>query len=217
VSLVTKFDHRNLTGVDDLLARPVVGLSLRHVSTAGVLGFPNPVNEKAARAVAGGVALLAVITLLTGWEPLLVLLALGFLARFLTGPRLSILGQLVTRFIAPRLGDPIWVPGPPKRFAQAIGLALTTAAAVVGLGFDAPMLAAIMIAMVLVAALMESVIGFCVGCWLFGQLMRLGVIPRSTCEACNDVLARYGLEPKEVGPLTVPTTAWTPRSTSQAD
>ena len=53
--------------------------------------------------------------------------------------------------------------------------------------------------------------------WLFGQLMRLGVIPRSTCEACNDVLARYGLEPKEVGPLTVPTTAWTPRSTSQAD
>jgi hypothetical protein len=35
--------------------------------TAGVLGFPNPVNEKAARAVAGGVALLAVITLLTGW------------------------------------------------------------------------------------------------------------------------------------------------------
>jgi hypothetical protein len=196
---------------------PLDGPSLRPVSTTGVLGFPNPVNEKAARAVAGGVALLAVITLLTGWEPLLVVLALGFLARFLTGPKLSILGQLATRVIAPRLGDPIWVPGPPKRFAQAIGLVLTTAAAIAGLGFHAPMLAAVLIALVLVAALMESVIGFCVGCWLFGHLMRLGVIPKSTCEACNDVQARYGLESKEVGPLTAPTTAWTSRSTSGAE
>lgn len=193
---------------------PPAGPSLRPVSTTGVLGFPNPVNEKAARAVAGGVALLAVITLLTGWEPLLVVLALGFLARFLTGPKLSILGQLATRVIAPRLGDPIWVPGPPKRFAQAIGLVLTTAAAIAGLGFHEPMLAAVLIALVLVAALMESVIGFCVGCWLFGHLMRLGVIPKSTCEACNDVLTRYGLDTEEVGPLTAPTTAWTSRSTS---
>jgi len=144
-------------------------------------------------------------------------LALGFLARFLTGPKLSILGQLATRVIAPRLGDPIWVPGPPKRFAQAIGLVLTTAAAIAGLGFHEPMLAAVLIALVLVAALMESVIGFCVGCWLFGHLMRLGVIPKSTCEACNDVLTRYGLDTEEVGPLTAPTTAWTSRSTSGAE
>ena len=212
-----EIDHRNLTGVGLYWRGPVGGHSLRHVSAAGLLGFPNPVNEKAARAVAGGVALLAVITLISGWEPLLVLLALGFLARFLTGPKLSVLGQLVTRVIAPRLGDPIWVPGPPKRFAQAIGLVLTTAAAIAGLGFDAPMFAAILIAMVLVAALMESVIGFCVGCWLFAQLMRLGVIPKSTCDACNDVQARYGREPKEVGPLTAPTAAWTSRSTSQTE
>ena len=193
------------------------GPSLRHVSRPRLLGFPNPVNEKAARAVAGGVALLAIVTLLTGWQPLLVVLALGFLARFLTGPKLSLLGQLATRVIAPRLGDPIWVPGPPKRFAQAIGLTLTAAAAIAGLGFGAPMLAAVLIALVLVAALMESVIGFCVGCWLFGHLMRVGVIPATTCEACSDVQARYGKEPKEVGPLKAPTTGWTARSTSQVD
>ena len=65
--------------------------------------------------------------------------------------------------------------------------------------------------------LMESVIGFCVGCWLFGRLMRVGVIPATTCEACSDVQARYGKEPKEVGPLKAPTTGWTARSTSQVD
>src|SRR6478609_7807632 len=112
-------DHRYLTGVSSLLAQARQGLSLSQVSTTGVLGFPNPVNEKAARAVAGGVALLSVIILLTGWDVLLVVVALGFLARVLTGPKLSILGQLATRAIAPRLGPPLWVPGPPKRFAQA--------------------------------------------------------------------------------------------------
>ncbi|WP_344805263.1 DUF4395 domain-containing protein [Microlunatus ginsengisoli] len=187
------------------------------MSTTGVLGFPNPVNEKAARAVAGGVALLCILTLLTGWEWLLVVIAAGFLARVLTGPRLSVLGQLATRVIAPRLGAPIWVPGPPKRFAQAIGLTLTGLAAIAGLGFGATMLASALITVVLVFALMESVIGFCAGCWLFAQLMRVGVIPASTCEACNDVQRRYGRQPVEVGPLQTPTTAWKAESTSQAE
>jgi hypothetical protein len=182
-----------------------------------VLGFPNPVNEKAARAVAAGVALLSVIILLTGWDVLLVVMALGFLARVLTGPKLSILGQVATRLVAPRLGEPVLVPGPPKRFAQAIGLALTTVAAIAGLGFGAPIFAAVLIAIVLVFALMESVIGFCAGCWLFAQLMRRGLIPEATCAACNDIQQRYGQEPKEVGPLTTPTTAWSAHSTSQAE
>jgi hypothetical protein len=52
---------------------------------------------------------------------------------------------------------------------------------------------------------------------MFGHLMRIGVIPKSTCEACNAVQAGYGLEPQEVGPLTAPTTAWTSRSTSSAE
>ena len=43
-----------------------------------VFSFPNPVNEKAARVVAGGVALLSATILLTGWQWLLVLVALGF-------------------------------------------------------------------------------------------------------------------------------------------
>jgi hypothetical protein len=159
---------------------------------AGLFTFPNPVNEKAARSVAGGVALLAILTLVTGWHWLLAILALGFLSRVLSGPKLSILGQIATRVIAPRLGPAKLVPGPPKRFAQAIGLTFATAAAIASLVFGSSALATGLVAVLLVFALLESVAGFCAGCWLFGVLMRVGVIPDKTCEACNNIWARYG-------------------------
>ena len=156
-----------------------------------VFTFPNPVNEKAARTVAGGVVVLAVLTLVTGWHWLIVLLAVGFLARVLAGPRFSALGQLATRVIAPRLGPEKLVPGPPKRFAQAIGLTLTTVAAVASLVFGATTLATVLVVVLLVFAFLESVVGFCAGCWMFGLLMKAGVIPEETCEACSNIWARY--------------------------
>ena len=155
-----------------------------------VIGFPNPVNEKAARTVAAGVALLASLTLITGWHGLIALLALGFLARVLTGPKLSVLGRLATRVIAPRLGPPRLVPGPPKRFAQAIGLTLTTVAAVSSLVFGAELLATVLMTVLLVFALLESVVGFCAGCWLFARLMAIGLIPQEVCEACANIWSR---------------------------
>src|SRR5215218_11481766 len=107
-----------------------------------MFSFPNPVNEKAARVVAAVVALTGVVILLTGWHWLLVPLAYGFWARVLTGPTLSPLGRLAMRGIAPRLGPPKYVPGPPKRFAQAMGAAFSTTAAVLALGFGADTAAA---------------------------------------------------------------------------
>lgn len=151
---------------------------------APLIGFPNPVNEKAARVVAGGVLVIGLVTLVTGWHWLLVLLALGFLARVLTGPKLSVLGQLATRVVAPRLGPEKLVPGPPKRFAQAIGLTVTTVTAVAALVFDAPAVATALLVILLIFAALESIVGFCFGCWVFARLMRLGVIPASVCEAC---------------------------------
>ncbi|MEO7069301.1 MAG: DUF4395 domain-containing protein [Nostocoides sp.] len=154
---------------------------------SSIIGFPNPVNEKVARTVAGGVAILAVVVLATGRHWLIALMALGFLARVLTGPRLSPLGQLATRVIAPRLGAPRLVPGPPKRFAQSVGLAFSGSAAVLSLGFGERALAVGLISVLLAFALLESVVGFCAGCWVFGHLIRLGVIPEETCQACNDI------------------------------
>ncbi|HEY4376879.1 MAG TPA: DUF4395 domain-containing protein [Acidimicrobiales bacterium] len=156
-----------------------------------LFSFPNPVNEKAARAVAGGVVLIAVVALATGWTWLSLPLALGFLARVLTGPTLSPLGQLATRVAAPRLGAPKPVPGPPKRFAQAIGFAFTGGAAAAYFGFGAIGLAQVLLAFIVVAATLESVFALCLGCQAFALLMRAGVIPPEVCEACNNLSLRH--------------------------
>ena len=164
------------------------GVTVRSMTAlSDVFSFPNPVNEKAARVVAGGVALLSATILLTGWQWLLVLVALGFLARVVSGPTLSVLGQIATRVVAPRLGPPKFVPGPPKRFAEGIGLIVSTAAAVASLGFGVTWLAAALVALLLVFATLESVVGFCTGCWLFSRLMQAGLIPEATCRACNNL------------------------------
>jgi hypothetical protein len=163
--------------------------------TDRVFSFPNPVNEKAARTVAGGVLLLSVITLVlsltagTGWLGLTFVLAIGFLARVLSGPTLSPLGQLATRVIAPRLGPAKLVAGPPKRFAQAIGLTVTGGAAV-ATAFGAYGLAQILIGLIIVAATLESVFAVCLGCHVFAGLMKLGLIPEETCAACANIALR---------------------------
>lgn len=113
-------------------------------------------------------------------------ISLGFIARVLTGPKLSPLGQLATKIVAPRLGAPKLVAGPPKRFAQGVGTAVTTAAvATLALGY--PGATQVLLGLMIVAAGLESIFAFCIGCKIFGGLMRLGVIPAATCEACNNV------------------------------
>lgn len=162
---------------------------------AALFGFPNPVNEKAARTVAAGVLTLSVLTLVLsvaagdGWLWLVAPLALGFLARVLTGPKLSPLGQLATRVVAPRLGEPKYVAGPPKRFAQGIGFAVTTTATVF-LAAGVPGVTQALLGVLVVAAGLEAVVGLCIGCKVFAGLIRLGVVPDSTCVACANISLR---------------------------
>lgn len=156
-----------------------------------LFSFPNPVNEVAARVVAAGVVLLSVTLLTTGWTWLLVPLALGFLARVLTGPTLSPLGRLATQVVAPALPVPAkFVPGPPKRFAQGIGATLSTAAVVLHFGFGATTAASVLVAMIAGAAFLEAAFAFCLGCHAFALLMRMGVVPAEVCEECNDIWSR---------------------------
>lgn len=159
---------------------------------ARIFTFPNPVNEKAARTVAAVVMALAVLTLATSWYWLLIPLAYGFLARVLTGPTLSPLGRVASGLIAPRLGPEKPVPGPPKRFAQGMGAVMTSTAAITALGFAAHGLADALLAMLIVAAGLESIAAFCVGCQIFGLLMRAGLVPRDVCAECADIWARTG-------------------------
>lgn len=160
------------------------------LATTKLFTFPNPVNEYAARSVAAMVVLLCAATLILRSEWLLWPLALGFVARVASGPRFSPFGQLATRVVAPRIGPARLVPGPPKRFAQAIGATLSVAA-LVAFYLGAPTVSWVAVGLITVAALLESVFGLCLGCVIFGRLQAIGVIPASVCEACNDVRLRY--------------------------
>jgi hypothetical protein len=42
----------------------------------------------------------------------------------------------------------------------------------------------------IVAAGLESILGYCVGCKIFGGLMSIGIIPEEVCAACADISLR---------------------------
>jgi len=154
-----------------------------------LFSFPNPVNDKAARVVAGVVLVTVIVTLATGFYWLLIPLAYGFWARVLTGPKLSPLGWVAMNVVAPRLGEKKPVPGPPKRFAQGMGTVMSTTALV--LAFAVSHTAAdVVLALFIPAAGLESIFGYCLGCKAFALLMRAGVIPQEICEECADISGR---------------------------
>ncbi len=155
-----------------------------------LFSFPNPVNEKAARVVAGTVLAIVIVTLATGLYWLLVPLAYGFWARVLTGPTLSPLGWVAQNVVAPRLGEKRPVPGPPKRFAQGMGAFMSTLALILAIPLGAHTAADVVLILFLPAAGLESIVGYCVGCNIFSLLMRTGVIPETVCLECADISAR---------------------------
>jgi len=136
--------------------------------------------------VAGLVVVTAVAAFTLRAEWLVWVLAAGFLLRVLAGPRFDPFGLVATRLVAPRLGPATLVAGPPKRFAQGLGLvfSVTTGTA---LALGATTVGWVVLGLLVVAATLESVFAICFGCIIFGGLQRLGVVPESVCEACADI------------------------------
>ena len=156
----------------------------------GLFTFPNPVDERAARTVALGVVLLTALTMATQWQILLIALVYGFTARVAAGPRFSPLGLLATRVVVPRLsGAPRLTPGPPKRFAQAIGLMFSSTALVLAVAGQGRA-AGVVLLLLLLAASLEAFLGICLGCRIFAVGMRVGLIPGRVCVACADLSRR---------------------------
>jgi hypothetical protein len=155
--------------------------------------FPNPVNEKAARVVAGTVLVTVLVTLATGFYWLLIPLTYGFWARVLTGPKLSPLGWLAMNVVAPRLGPKKYVPGPPKRFAQGMGAVMSTGALVLALPLGLHTAADAVLGAFVIAAGLESIFAYCLGCKVFAALMRVGLVPDSVCEECADISGRLAV------------------------
>jgi hypothetical protein len=156
---------------------------------ASLFAFPNPVNEYAARVTAALVVLLAVVTALAGSGWGLLAISIGFWLRLLFGPRISPLALLSVKVITPRLGKVKLVPGPPKRFAQGIGAAVSTSALLL-FAAGAAAAAWTLLGILVVAASLEAFAGFCLGCAIFGFLQRRGLVPEDVCEACNNISLR---------------------------
>jgi hypothetical protein len=154
----------------------------------GLFSFPNPVNETSARLVAGVVAVLAVfaIAFQQGW--ILPVLAYGFVARALTGPKLSPLALVATRVVTPRLDIPHrYSPGPAKRFAQSIGAVFTVTASLLWFSAGQHTAALVLAGIIALFASLEAGFGLCVGCKAFFLGMRLGLVPAQICEECRRV------------------------------
>ena len=152
---------------------------------SSTFSFPNPVNEYAVRTVAGVVASLAVLAIVLDARWLVVVIAAGFATRVSSGPRIDPLAWLTTKLIIPALGNPFRpAPGPSNRFAQSIGLLLSTISAILVLTGQ-PVVGFIVLGVLAFVAAIQSALGFCLGCYIFRYLMAWGMIPATVCEACE--------------------------------
>ncbi|MBM31529.1 MAG: hypothetical protein CL764_01595 [Chloroflexi bacterium] len=156
--------------------------------------FPNPVNEVSARLVALGVFFICIFSLilmlldLPNLYPIIILslLTYGFLARVSSGPKISPLALLVTKIIVPNINiKEKLVAGPPKRFAQLIGLIFSGLALILFI-FSLKEVSMILISILIIFTFLESFLGFCAGCKVFNILIKLGLIPQTICEACSN-------------------------------
>ena len=155
-----------------------------------MFSFPDPVNDNAARIVATWVVVLSLIIIFTKENLLVYILFYGFLARVLTEPSLSPIGYISMKFIAPKFGPPKHVPGIPKRFAQAIGLAFASSVLLLSLITSTSeweyytVSYNIILGTLTLFAAIEAFLGFCTGCWVFSLLIKTGITPKKICEKC---------------------------------
>ncbi|PRP83057.1 glutaredoxin/malate transporter fusion protein, partial [Planoprotostelium fungivorum] len=159
-----------------------------------LFSFPHPINEWDTRihglmsAMVGMVILIlaAVRPDVQAWY-LYAWLIYGFLSRFLFGPKFDPQAWLVVLVIVPLLDlKPIFVPGPPKRFAQFCGLMASVISFILYM-IPVRMAALWVLAMLVVLTIVQSIHGICVGCFMWHMMVVMGLLSeemeaRSTAE-----------------------------------
>ncbi len=121
-------------------------------------------------------AVLLAATVVAGSGPagrtLLAVAALLFLVGTVRGPQRSVQGWVFRRWVRPLLAPPLGLEDPaPPRFAQAVGLTVTTSGLVASLVAPGAVLVAAGIA--LAAAFLNAAFGFCLGCEMYLLVRRL--------------------------------------------
>lgn len=125
-----------------------------------------PAASLAQRALDPGFLLVVVIALLFLWG--------------VASPRTAPWGALFRRAIRPRLAPPTELEDPrPPRFAQGVGLFVVTVGLVLHLA-GVPWALPIAAAAAFIAAFLNAVFDFCLGCQLYLLLQRAGLMGRSS-------------------------------------
>lgn len=90
-----------------------------------------------------------------------------FIPGAITGPQATLQGLAFRKFIRPRIGTPKETESfRPPRFAQQVGLFFSVAGLVFSLtGLTVPFF--VFVGFLLVAAFLQSVVGFCLGCEIY--------------------------------------------------
>ena len=128
------------------------------------------INETKVRLVAGLVLLTAVVYLLTHWVVLPLILVADFGLRSFDARQYSPLANLAGAFVK-------WGKLPykgtdqsPKRFAARIGLAFVVTISLLRL---AGISAFVPVLVLIVFAALESLVGFCAGCYVYTYFIRM--------------------------------------------
>jgi len=131
------------------------------------------IDPRGPRFAASITTVVLAVVLVTGSVWLLVAQAVVFAAGAVFGLRYSPYGFFYRRLVRPRLGPPAELePEAPPRFAQAVGLVF----AVVGIGGYAAgltWLGMAATAAALIAAFLNAVFGFCLGCEMYLLIRRI--------------------------------------------
>ena len=163
-------DARTPKGIDPRGPRFAASITTVLLAVATLLALTGTSTAKATttiaeRAADPGFILLLVIALLFLWGVL--------------SPRTQPWSVLYRRVIQPRLSPPTDLEDPrPPRFAQGVGLVVTSLGLVLHLA-GVPWALSIAAALAFVAAFLNAVFGLCLGCQLYLLLQRAGIVGRA--------------------------------------
>ncbi|RXZ67528.1 DUF4395 domain-containing protein [Agromyces albus] len=150
--------HPEPTGIDPRGPRFTAAITATLLLITAVLGFGG--------ATLAAWILLAAITLVFAWSAV-------------AGVRRNPFSIVFRRFVRPRLAPPAELEDPrPPTFAQGVGFVVTVAGVVLGL-FGAAYAVPIAASLAFVAAFLNAVFGYCLGCQIYLLLVRARVIPRT--------------------------------------
>jgi hypothetical protein len=136
------------------------------------------------------VGLASLLAVVTGWWPLLALLAAQLAIGLRFGRRWCVACVVYFELIQPRLGEGPIEDSRPPRFANVIGLVVLSAASLAYLA-GATLVGAALGLLVAGLALLAAVTGFCTGCWIYRLLARVQGVRRQRLDRV--ALAELGI------------------------